>query len=94
MVGLPHDVDGLLVNLQLKDAGWMRFCHPGELKLSNDGNGLRGCFHHFAIEVRKLLDTVMSSVRQPAKRDGNGENYRAPAGRLDPQAGLRRSVCV
>lgn len=36
MISLPRDVDGLLINLKLEDAWWMRLRLPGKLERSND----------------------------------------------------------
>lgn len=73
MISLPCDVDGLLINLKLEDAWWMRLRHPGKLERSNDSDAFHCCFHDGTVPVGRMLEFSVAG-----KESGSGDNTADP----------------
>ncbi len=61
MICLPCYVDGLLVNLKLEDAWWMRLRHPRELERSYDSDAFHCCIHDGTVPVGRMLNALLRS---------------------------------
>lgn len=58
MISLPCHVNGLLINLKLEHAWWMRLRHPRKLQRSNDSDAFQCCIHDGTVPVLRMLESL------------------------------------
>ncbi|SDB74416.1 hypothetical protein SAMN03159422_05265 [Agrobacterium fabrum] len=72
MISLPCDVNGLLINLKLKHAWWMRLRHSGKLERSNDSDAFHCCLHDGTVPVGRMLECRVAGQSSICRHFGGG----------------------